>query len=168
MSIDIPQDLFDTYYSVVDDMIDLHFGVSCTLYYPPIKEICSNCVYNPVTGASSNKYKTGGPYPFEGGLCPYCDGNGYEESTQTESIMLRCYFDRKSWAKMGVDYKLADGSCVVYGHMRDISKLQKANEITLNDQNAGNGVFRYRLAGEPTPHGFKKTKYFIAAMERLK
>lgn len=167
MGIDIPDDIFDTYYEVVDEMIDDYFGVSCTLIYPPVKSLCPNCIYNSRVGSSSNKYKIGGPVPFDGGLCPVCDGNGFQEESQEESIMLRCYFDKKSWMKLGVEFKLADGGCVVYGHIRDMNKVQKANEITLNDANSGNGVFRYRLSGEPIPHGFKKKKYFIAGMNRI-
>lgn len=40
--------------------------------------ICSNCYIDPVSKKSMGKYKKGGPVPFDGKICPVCNGSGKE------------------------------------------------------------------------------------------
>ena len=166
MSFIIHSDVFDAYYDAVDAMIDSNFGVDCTLIYPADKTVCSNCHFNSVTKSSSNQYKSGGPIPFEGGICPYCSGQGYVLSESTETIKLRCYFDKKSWMKIGVNMNVKDGSVVTYGHAVDMPKCIRSAFMTANIQQAGYGLNRYELSGQPMLHGFKRDKYFIAIWNR--
>lgn len=167
MSFIIPQEVFDKYNEAVDAMIDSNFGVECTLYYPAVKSICPNCVFNPMTNSSSNKYKAGGPISFDGEICPYCDGVGYTQEEETDTIKLRCYFDRKSWLKLPVELKVPQTSLITYGHLSDMPKCQRANYIRTNTAQDLYGGSRYRLSGTPVIHGFKKNKYFIAGWEKF-
>lgn len=164
---EIPQGLFDLYYEIADDFIDSNFGVNCTLYYGPQKEICPNCMYNPVTNKSSNNYKAGGPIPFSDTICPYCDGVGYKETEATEQIKLRVYFEKKYWVKVEVPVLIKDGACQVIGHIVDMPKIRKARKIRVCDHLSGYENFDFTLASSPIPHGLKKNKYFIAFFNRV-
>ncbi len=171
----IPQLVFDTYNKAVDAMIDSNFGVSCKIYYPAEKTICSNCEFNPLIGKSANIYKAAGPIPFTDGFCPYCNGDGYTDSVQTEDIMLRCYFTPKHWIKIALDTKVNDnninykypaGAMQTIGHLADLPKCKRANYIVVNTEVDGYINPSYGLISEPVFHGFKKNKYFIAMWER--
>lgn len=164
---EIPQRIFDMYYKTADDFIDLNFGVNCTLYYGPKKDICSNCIFNPVTGKSSNQYKDGGPIPFEGSICPYCDGIGYTNIEATENIKLRVYFSRKDWVKIEIPVSIKDGAIQVIGHIEDMPKVRKARKIMVCAELEGYERFDFTLAGSPVPWGFRRNKYFVTFMNRV-
>ncbi len=170
MAINIPASLFETYFETVDYFNNEAFGVSCTLYYPTIKTICPNCIYNQQTKTSTNRYKAGGPVPFSDTICPYCFGEGIVETTsETESIKMRVYFDKKSWIKQpgAVELTLPNGSCQAYGFLVDLPKLKRAYKVGIHEETAGLDQFSFKLAGEPFLHGFKKNKYFICTLERI-
>ncbi len=166
MSFIIPDSVFEVYYNAVDAMIDSNFGIDCTVRYPEQRTVCSNCHFNSVTNSSSNQYKSGGPIPFEDGICPYCTGVGYVGSTETEDIKLRCYFEKKEWIKLGVELNVKDGGMVTYGHIVDMPKCSRASYIDVATGERGYGQRRFKLAGEPILHGFKRNKYFIAVWNK--
>jgi hypothetical protein len=169
MPINIPDSLFDTYFENVDYFNNEAFGVDCILYYPAVKEICSNCIYNHITKTSTNIYKAGGPISFSNTICPYCHGEGaVETETETDTIKMRVYFDRKSWIKPPgqVELKIPDGSCQCYGFLVDLPKLKRADRVGIHAEVLGHDQFVFKLSGEPWLHGFKKNKYFICILER--
>lgn len=163
---DIPQELFEIYYEVCDDFIDLNFGVNTILFYGPKRSICPNCNYNPVTKMSSNTYKSGGPIVFADSICPYCDGNGFTESEETETIKLRVYFTPKHWVKLPIPLNINDSAIQIIGHIVDMPKIRNAKKIRVCAEQEGYMNYDYILAGEPLPHGFKRNKYFIAMLIR--
>lgn len=161
MTITIPDNVFDAYNEGVQAMMTA-FAVNCTLEYPPTKTECPNCYINPITGRSSNIYKSGGPESFTDSICPYCDGAGYAETIITEDIKLRCYYSKKEWQKIGLDLRVKAGGVVTYGYIADMAKCLRANKIIMNTDISGYGLQYYVLDGNPIPHGFKHNKYFIA------
>ena len=165
---EIPTEVFDTYYSIASDFIDSNFGVNCTIYYPEKKSICDNCIFDSFQKKSTNKYLAGGPISFTTGQCPRCAGTGYRSIADTDSIKLRAYFDKKKWIKMPVDINLVDSAVQVIGHMVDMPKILRASSVLVNSDIQGYKSFKYVLAGEPVPHGFGRNKYFVAMLTRSK
>lgn len=159
---EIPQEVFNLYYETVDDFIDSNFGVTCTLYYPEKKVDCSNCIYDSLLKVSTNKYQSGGPIPFTTGICPYCNGMGYRSSVPTETVIMRIYYEKKFWIRSAIPINIADVAAQSYAHMVDFPKISNCVEAHFHSDIAGYGDFRYKLAGQPVPHGFKKNKYVIA------
>lgn len=159
---EIPDEVFDTYFDTVDDFIDSNFGVTCRLTYPAKKTVCTNCIYDPLLKKSSGIYKSGGPISFSNGVCPYCNGVGFSESADTDTLKLRVYYEKKHWIRLPVTAELPDGSVQTIGHMADLPKILRCNNIVFNTDIEGNVEYKYKLSGEPMPHGFKRRKYFIA------
>lgn len=159
--------LWDTYKEFADFFIDdNNIGKSCTLVYPPLREACSNCVINSVSGGSLNIYRHGGPAPFNFGACPMCGGNGYRETETTTTIRLRVYYNRRDWNRIVGNIQIPDATAMVIGYLTDLTKLRQATEIRLvNEQSQNEWVMA--LAGEPFLHGFGKNRYFIAYLKRV-
>jgi hypothetical protein len=55
---------------------------------------CPNCIWDPVSKASSGKYQAGGPKPFTGKTCPVCKTKG-KVDTETKR-QVKC---NVSWGK---------------------------------------------------------------------
>lgn len=167
MTISIPNTVFDTYYEVCDWLLSNNYtSYTCTLVYPARREVCTNCVINPVSGGSTNVHAHGGPMPFSFGLCPLCGGNGYKEIEDTASIRLRVYWSRKDWIKVAGSVNIADASVQVIGNLSDLPKVMQANQIKIVDAQT-NATFSMSLACEPFLHGFGKNKYFVAFLKRI-
>lgn len=161
----IPSGFFDRYYEMCDLFInDNHIGKQCTLYFPPVKSECNNCVVNHFGGISTNVYRNGGPAPFQGS-CPVCGGNGYREEEVSASIRLRIYHEKKDWIKVS-NILIPDAEVMVIGYATDLPNVRRANEIRLISEQAGVDQ-RYQLAAEPFLHGFGHNRYFMAFLRRV-
>jgi len=166
----IPSGIFDIYYEVCDDFINNDYiGKSCTLYYPPLKTACANCTVGFFGGVSKNVYKHGGPAPFQG-RCPLCGGNGYSEVEQSDTIRFRIYWSRRDWFQNKDWARLANADLtkidvMVIGFISELHKVERAAEFELATSNNLGG--RYRVTGKPVSHGFGKSNYFVAFMERV-
>ena len=166
MTFVIPSSIWAKYYEITDTFIsDNHIGKECTIYYPPIKEECSNCIFYNFGGVSKNRYRSGGPAPFQGGNCLLCGGNGFREIENTGSIRLRIYHNMKDWVKVN-NIVIPNADIQVIGFASDLPNLVRANEIRLiSEQNVLDQ--RYQLAAEPFLHGFGHSRYFIAFLKRV-
>ena len=164
--VNIPQEVFDLYNSVVDDMINSNFGVNCKVIYPPTRVFCSNCVYDSIGRKSANKYVHGGPAPFNFGICPICGGSGYKEIESNTTIKLRVYYETKSFIKLAGMVDIPDGTVQVIGFLSDVNKIRNANRIILNSDLEGVAGNVYERLTEPVPHGFKRNRYFICMLKR--
>jgi hypothetical protein len=163
----IPDELFNDYYTVVDELINNNFiGKDCTVYYPPTRTECPNCTVVKLASGSSNQYKTGGPVPFTVGMCPYCAGEGYQETHPTDSIRLRIYWNKRDWAKVAPQLQVPDAQAMTIGFLADMDKCLRSQYIRLVDEQGHLMIYRFTLAGEPSPHGFGKSRYFIAYWKR--
>lgn len=163
----IPSGIFQIYYDVCDEFLtNDYIGKSCTVYYPPLRQECSNCTTVSFGGISRNVYAHGGPAPFSDGNCPLCGGNGFKEVETTESIRLRIYWSKRDWTRAlkisNINVPQAD--VMIIGFMTDVMKIKRMNFIQLvSDLNiSGN----YRLIGEPFNWGFGKNRYFVSFLER--
>lgn len=163
---DIPQEVLDLYYQTVDDFNDKNFGVNCKLFYPEKRVDCPNCIFDVFQKKSSGKYQSGGPEPFDTGVCPYCNDIGYQAVEDTDTIKMRVYFDKKAFLKVGVPLNVQDGSVMTIGKIVDLPKIIRCTGAILNTDVAGYKTYKYELKGEPILHGIKKDHYFIAIWQR--
>jgi hypothetical protein len=164
MAITLPSDIWERYYEAADFFID-SLGEPCTVYYPPIKTECSNCVISFFNGISTNVYRHGGPAPFSFGVCPLCGGNNLAEVETTASLQLRIYWQKRDWIKVAEIIVVPDAEVQVIGYLTDLSKLRQANFIKLVT-NQKQIETKYELAGEPFFWGFKKDRYFVAFLKK--
>ncbi len=161
--VDIPQEVFDLYNETVVDFIDSNFGVDCTIIYKPNRIQCINCEYNPLTKSSSGVYKSGGPISFNGTICPYCDGAGYKLDSSTDTIKLRVYYNKKDFLRVGLPFAIKDGMIQTIGHITDMPKLLRSQEMIANSSVEGYSIYRYVLSGNITPWGLGPDKKFCIA-----
>lgn len=160
----IPNELFLLYRDWADELIDNeNIGVNCTLYFNHKKQECPNCIFDSFNGKSSNKYKTGGPVEFTLGICPWCHGEGYFSEEYTEVIRLRTYWNKKDWKKFG-NIEIPDGGAMIIGYLTDLPKLEKANYVSLVNEQQGYSKFDFNLSGAPILHGFTKNRYFMGTL----
>jgi hypothetical protein len=150
---DIPQGVTDLFNSITSDMISKNFGVPCTLIYGANRQECINCVYNTITKSSTGLFKTGGPLPFIGTVCPYCSGVGYKNIEVTETIKMRVYFNKKDFLRIELPITVTNSTIQTIAFITDLPKLQKAQEIIANSNLQNYSVYRYILAGEIIPYG---------------
>lgn len=120
----------------------------------------------PGVGAS-NEYRPGGPQSFTDGMCPYCNGLGYKESTTDTTFKVRVYFDAKVWAKFNPKIGMRDGDAVLIGYITDLPKFQHMAHIELATDVSGYTNWKYELSKEPVPWGFKKNRYFTTNVSRV-
>jgi hypothetical protein len=93
-----------------------------------------------------------------------CGGNGYKEVEITDTIRLRIYWEKSAWIRIGESTIMADAEAMVIGYMSDVPKLRRAVEIILaKDQKEAE--YRTVLLGKPYPHGFGRSRYFMAYLK---
>lgn len=163
----IPQSVFDQYYSVCDDFINLNFGVNCQFNYLPLNTECPNCVVDLIGRKSANIYKAGGPHQFEDGMiCPYCNGEGFKEEQSYESIKLRAYWTKKDWVKIAGNVAIPDGSVQVIGFLEHLPKFNKAKNFVILSDVEGFSSYKFSRVAEAFPWGFKHNRYFVGYLGR--
>lgn len=169
MAFSLPKDeIFAIYNEVADYMIDELFTTDCSIVYPPLEVECENCYFNTMPGVgATNRYRPGGPYPFEDGVCPYCNGAGHRFTTTSQSIKIRAYYDLKTWVKFNQKLAYKAGSAVIIGYMTDVPKFQHMAYIQLDTNLSGYNNYRFELTCDPFPWGFKGDRYFTANIGRV-
>lgn len=79
---------------------DLSLRSKCILF-TVLNNPCPNCIYDSAINASSGKYRTGGPKPFTGKVCPICAGKGKIENIKQLQIPANVKWGTK---KMGENF----------------------------------------------------------------
>lgn len=160
---EIPSAFFDIYNSTASDFITNNFGVPCELFYESNALECINCIFNPITKSSSGIYKVGGPLPFVGTICGYCNSTGRSLVQQTESILMRVYFTKKDFVKTDMPINMNSSTIQTIGFITDLPKLLRAHYIIVNTNVEGYSIYRYQLAGEIIVWGLGPVKKFCVA-----
>lgn len=148
--------VFTKYLELVDSIYEEGNIAKPTTLYFSTKEECPNCV-----PGSTSIYKQGGPIQFNIGVCPYCGGKNFIETTTTESTNLRIYADRSKWLKVG-NLEVDSVDVQIIGKMSDFTKIKQCNYMicyTFSD-------WKFKLNSEPFPHGFG-SRQFVAYCKRV-
>lgn len=171
MAWNIPQDNLDTIQEALDDFIT-NWGKSCTIYYPAIWESCANCGYDEVTGKSTNRWKHGGPIPFQAGnICPICSGSGGHRVNQpTGTFRALCEFTPSKffYPIQNLDIRVPFSYCQTKGYLTDLPALQRADYILVETPIAGVTKLAYKMAGEGVDiHKIIQGRYCVVTWERV-
>jgi hypothetical protein len=145
--------------------------VPCLLKYSGEgnKVYCNNCIYDTISGLSSNKYNNRGPNPFpEGSICPVCMGMGMTISaSSSETVYLACIFDSKYWMNWSSSsINIPDGMVQTICKVELLPKIRNASEIVINTNIAKYGNYTYERAGDPEPAGLADHAYVVTMWKR--
>jgi RNA polymerase subunit RPABC4/transcription elongation factor Spt4 len=151
----------------IDDLID-QLGKDCRLIYPDKVSDCPNCIFNPVTQKSSNKYQSGGPFPFQDGtICPVCHGNGRLQSEQTETIKMLCSWNPRQWIILPGNINVPNSMVQTKGYLTDLPKVLRSRKMVLQIPIEPYNKYQFELQGEPIDQGnIIQGRYFIAVWKR--
>jgi hypothetical protein len=141
-------------------------SIPCKLKYAGTSQtLCPNCIYDPLSKRSANKFKTSGGVPFgDGQICPVCSGRGLSQSDSEETVHLGVIFDSKYFLKWGSDtIRIPDGVIQTICSSSFIDKLKNASEIIVT---VNNNLYKYTRLTEPQPAGFGDTNYILTLWQR--
>lgn len=131
---------------------------------------CNNCIYDPISGLSSNTYNGTGPSFFpDGSICPVCMGNGtiVNSSDSSETIPLAVIFDSKYWLNWSSkSVNIADGMVQVLCKIELLPKIRNASELVMNTDISQYGNYTYERTGDPEPAGLYGHEYIISMWKR--
>jgi hypothetical protein len=130
---------------------------------------CNNCIFDTISGLSSNKYNNRGPNPFpEGSICPSCMGMGMTTSaSSSETIYLACIFDSKYWINWSSKMvNIPDGMVQTISKVELLPKIRNASEIIMDANISKYGNYTYERAGDPEPAGLGSNSYIITMWKR--
>jgi hypothetical protein len=167
---------FKNQYNMAIDAILANDGltVPCRINYGSSNiESCNNCIYNPITQRSLNKYNGLGQNPFvDGGICPVCNGYGTIDKAKTETIYLAVLFDSRYWFNWAKDTKdnnainIADGMIQTICSTTLLPKIKNAQELEVDTGLSNYGYYTYKRAGDPQPCGLGDHRYIITMWSR--
>lgn len=161
---------------VYKDAIDALLGpsnslaVPCILKYDSgIKQLCHNCVFDPIQQRSSNMYKPNGPSPFpDHSICPVCQGYGMVDKSSSEIIHMAVLFDSKYWLNWGSKSININNSMIqTLCSIQYLPKVLKCEELIVNQNLNNYGNYNYTRAGDPEPAGLGDHEYIVTMWKRL-
>jgi hypothetical protein len=143
-------------------------GRDCTLLYPSQTVDCPNCIYDPTTQRSSNKFKTGGPRPFPNGtICPVCRGTGKLTQQPTAVIKLELSWNPRQWIFVPENIVEPNSWVQTKGFLTDIDKVLRSRKIVVQLSIPPYSTYIYELSGEPFDSAkISPGRYFTAMWKR--
>lgn len=140
----------------------------CLLRYNSTNhEICNNCVFDPITGSSSNVYNGTGPVSFaDYQICPVCLGQGKVEHSQEETLYLAILYDSKYWIKTSAPVNISDGTIQTISKISTMLQIKSASDMKIDSDLANYGNYIYERTSDPEPAGLGSTDYIITMWKR--
>jgi hypothetical protein len=161
---------FDAFYT--------KFGKRCKLIFESSETVCPNCVIDPSTGESTNRYLAGGPIPFINTICPVCEGKGrLTNTTPSKTIKMYLNWDLstiRKWLPPIVlnteirNLRMPGGAVMGIGFIEDTLDVVQCDYCLMDIDSDMYSQNRYKLAGAPLdnriliPH-----RYFTSFWERV-
>lgn len=170
---EVPSELFSLFTEGVNAMLNSDIAPTCVLVYPQLRTECINCIVNPITMASSGKYKTGGPKQFiNGQMCPYCNGKGYTETENTITFKALIDWEPREYrnvmnSKAGNTVQFAGDLIKIQADISYINPLRQCVEIRVHGGIVNYGYWRYERLGEPIPYGLNHNTFFTCLLTRI-
>ena len=161
---------------MIDSLLDTDaLTRQCRLIFEGSKRTpCENCVYDPIGQKSSGRYKSGGPWPFHGGICPMCAGDGFTTDRSTEDIYLAVIYDEGKWKKLGAGNASTSRTPeTVKQFIQTMSKtstwpqINRANSIIIDVDLIPYKEMMFQKVGDPEICGFGDSRYILATWERV-
>lgn len=147
--------------------------IPCTLKYSDIGKdtICPNCIFDPISRLSSNRYNGDGPISFPAGsICPVCKGEGtIQGSAKIENVNLAVIFDHKyflNWSGGNIA-DIPTGTVQTICKIDLVAKIIRANSIIIDTNLAQYGSYEYVRSGDPSPCGLGDHRYITALWGKI-
>lgn len=160
--------------NVYNNQMDLLLSSSglatkCVLNFGTTKQnICPNCVFDVNLKKSANKYKNGGPIPFDSNqLCPYCNGIGYYGETKSEDIYLAVIWDYKKWINIPQNIAIPNGMIQTISNKNTLSSIRQCKDMDIVYPGTTNKYHKFQLDAEPTPCGLGDNNYIISMWKKI-
>lgn len=157
----------------IDSILDQNgLTVPCLIRYigASTNTRCNNCIFDPISGLSSNAYNGTGPSFFpDGSVCPVCMGNGTISGnvSSSEIVYLAVIFDSKYWINWSSKtLNIPDGMVQIICKINLLPKIRNASELVINTDIASYGNYVYERAGDPEPAGLYGHDYMISMWKR--
>jgi hypothetical protein len=131
---------------------------------------CNNCIFDPISIRSANRYNGTGPVSFTTDtVCPVCNGYGLIDKASEETIYMAVLFDSKywfNWSTKADAVNIADGMVQTICSISLLPKIKNAQYITIDKNIANYGGYTYATAGDPQPCGFGDNRYIVTMWSR--
>lgn len=141
------------------------------LYSNTNPQHCKNCMFDPLSNRSLNKYNNTGPAPFgDSSICPICNGIGFESIDKQELVYLSVLFDSKYWFNWGSKLNTVrspDGSVQTVCRSDLLPKIRNTEKIIIDANKADYGSYIYTRANDPEFAGFGDTRYIFTIWHRV-
>lgn len=160
------------YKDAIDAMLNQSnsLAVPCVLKFDSLnKQLCQNCVFDPMQQRSANIYKNTGPVPFpDHSVCPVCQGLGMIDISKDETIYMAVLFDSKYWLNWGSQSVNIDNSMIqTICSIKYISQIMNCKELVVNKDLSNYGNYNYSRAGNPEPVGLGDHDYIVTLWKRI-
>jgi hypothetical protein len=140
--------------------------VPCRLVYEATKfTLCTNCTFSPISGRSTNKYKSGGPAFFLVGSCPLCHGVGRIPDEQTEIVYMAVLWNPKEWIG-NLPTNSSENMIQTISKIDTLDQIRRANEILVDTDIEKYQKFVFKRSGESTVCGLGASSYVFSFWER--
>lgn len=163
----ITSDMKTLFTNMIDSLLEENaLTLNCRLIYGGSAiTVCPNCVYDPLSGKSSNRYKSGGPVNFPNGQpCPVCTGIGRISTDTDEELSLMVIYNSLDWIKMSGNSKTAqtgESFTLTFSKLSTYSQIKQAKEIIIDTAIETTVVNRYVRVGLPEIYGFGASSYVL-------
>lgn len=138
------------------------------LYDSNKKNLCPNCIFDVSLKKSANKYKSGGPIPFDlGRICPYCNGAGYDADSSSSDGYLAIVWDYKKWINPPPDIAQPDGMIQTICNKSYLSNIKQCKSMNIIYPGSNNKPHKFILYGEPNPCGLGDNNYIMCMWKKV-
>lgn len=157
----------DIFNQAIDSLLDVGaLSIPCRLQYN--KEYsetsyCGNCIYDPISEASSNTYNNSTGYVSfpNGSICPVCNGFGKIILDSNETVYLGVILDGKYWLNYGPNFvQIPNLSAQTLCKIELSPKIAQATSMVLVDSYDYSPTV-YTKLGAPIPMGLGDHKYIL-------
>ncbi len=166
-SIQISSELIGIYQSRIDALIN-QLGKNVLLEFDPIKEPCSNCIFDIVGNRSIGIYKIGGPIPFiRGNKCPYCKGIGFLEQKVAQCIKCLIKWNPREIKNYGISVSKYNNVVRLKAFLTDLDSLLRAKTAIIDYDIQNIFKQRVKLIKGPIPVGLREDRYCVSFWELI-
>lgn len=161
--------LADIYNQAIDSLIsDCGLSLPCKLIKTSGKCVeCPNCIYNPITKKSLNKYKPGGPIVFDTGLtCPFCLGRGQSQEKNEQILNLFVCFERKKFIPVfagAANPVISDGDAQTVCRIEYYLDIISCDFIYFNSCDGCIESDKYQRSAKPQFAGIGRPKFIVTS-----
>lgn len=165
-------DLKLVFNNAIDSLISQNgLALPCYFLYANTNlQMCHNCIFDPVSNRSLNKYNGSGPSPFgENSICPVCNGMGFDSVNKEELVYLSVLFDSKywfNWNSKNNTIRVPDGSIQTICRAELLPKIRNADKILIDASKTTYGSYTYTRGNDPELAGLGDTSYIFTIWHR--